>query len=368
MDYAVIMAGGSGTRLWPMSREAMPKQLLRVVRGKSLLRLSFERLAGMIPVDRIYVCTLAAHRDAVLRELPELKPDNLLGEPQGRDTANAVGLSAAVLHQRDPDATFAVVTADHVIEPVEDFRNCIRQGFAAASKHPGSLVTFGIVPTYAHTGLGYIQRGDQLGSESTYRVLAFVEKPDKPTADKFVESGRYYWNSGMFVWKASTVLKRLEEYLPLSHAGLKRIAEAWDTPERDTVLSEVYPNLQKISVDYAVMEPASRRASSADAPSGVLVVEMPINWLDVGSWPTLSETLDTDDEGNATDAARLVMLDCDNNIVLSQDPGHLVTLIGLSDMIVVRTPDATLVCPKSEAQRVKELVGRVKDQFGKTYI
>jgi mannose-1-phosphate guanylyltransferase len=352
-----------------MSREAMPKQLLRVVRGKSLLRLSFERLAGMIPVDRIYVCTLAAHRDAVLKELPELKPDNLLGEPQGRDTANAVGLSAAVLHQRDPDAMFTVVTADHVIEPVEEFRECIRKGFAAASRHPGSLVTFGIVPTFAHTGLGYIQRGDGLdGSDGPFRVLAFVEKPDKPTADKFVESGRYYWNSGMFVWKAATVLERLEEYLPLSAAGLKQIAHAWDTPGRDQVLSEVYPNLQKISVDYAVMEPASRRSSTVDAPSGVLVVEMPINWLDVGSWPTLSETLETDDAGNAVDASRLVMLDCDNNIVLSQDPNHLVTMIGLNDLIVVRTRDATLICPKSEAQRVKELVGKVKEQFGKAYI
>lgn len=369
MDYAVIMAGGSGTRLWPLSREHLPKQLLRIVRGKSLLRLSYERLLGLIPPERIFVCTLETHREAVLSELPELLPENLLGEPMGRDTSNAVGLSAAVLAARDPDAVFAITTADHVIEPVERFQACLKTAFAVVNKHPNTLVTFGITPTFGHTGLGYIERGEALdGIEGAYKVTAFREKPDKPTADRYVESRRYFWNSGMFVWKASTVLSRLKEYLPKSHEGLMTIAKSWDTIDRQSTLQKTYPTLQKISIDFAVMEPASSRAPETGAPSGVVVVEMPITWLDVGSWPQLSETLNIDDSNNAVDATRLVMLDSDNNIIVTRDDSHLLALIGVSDMVVVHTKDATLICPKNEAQRVKDIVAKVKDHHGIGYI
>lgn len=369
MDYAVIMAGGSGTRLWPLSREHLPKQLLRVVRGKSLLRLSYERLLGLIPPERIFVCTLEAHRQAVLAELPELLPGNLLGEPMGRDTSNAVGLSAAVLAGRDPDAVIAITTADHVIEPVERFQKCLRTAFATVNQHPNTLVTFGITPTFGHTGLGYIERGDALpGIDGAFKVTAFREKPDKPTADRYVESRRYLWNSGMFVWKASTILSRLGEYLPKSLEGLMTIAQSWETPQRESTLKKNYPMLQKISIDFAVMEPASARPAETGAPSGVTVVEMPITWLDVGSWPQLSETLNIDDSNNAVDAARLVMLDSDNNIIVTRDDSHLLALIGVSDMVIVHTKDATLICPKSEAQRVKDIVGKVKDTHGASYI
>src|SRR3954454_7219330 len=212
MQYGVIMAGGAGTRLWPLSRGNRPKQLLNVVRGKSLLQLSYERLRGMLPPERILVCTGEQHRAAVFENLPELPKDNLLGEPVGRDTANAVGFPAAVLLKRDRDAIIAVVSADHVIEPLDAFHASLRTAFAVAEQQPNALVTFGIVPTYGHTGLGYIQRADVLkvksepGAPGAYRVLAFKEKPDKATADRYVESGRFYWNSGMFVWRCDTVL------------------------------------------------------------------------------------------------------------------------------------------------------------------
>ena len=367
MQYGVIMAGGSGTRLWPISRGDKPKQLLRVVRGKSLLQVSYDRLRGILPANQIYVCTASAHAPLVAADLPDLPPENILGEPTGRDTANAVGYTAAILHKKDPDAVCAVVTADHVIEPIEDFQTAIKTGFAVAGEHPDALVTFGIVPTYGHTGLGYVHRGEALpvkGGTGAYKVLAFREKPDKPTADRYVESGRYYWNSGMFVWRADTVLGEVAAHLPESYKGLMQIAGAWDTADREQVLNEVYPKLQKISVDYALMEPASQGKGKAR----VAVVEMPVHWLDVGSWTTLAETLATDEHNNAAECPASLFVDSDDNIVFSTDPAHLVTTIGVSDMIIVHTPDATMICPKNESQRVKDLVGKVKEKFGNRYV
>jgi mannose-1-phosphate guanylyltransferase len=364
MAYGVIMAGGAGTRLWPLSRSYLPKQLLPVVRGRSLLQLSFDRLRGVMPPEQIYVCTSAAHADAVRENLPDLPAENLLGEPEGRDTANAIGFSAAIIAKKDPSATIAVVTADHVIEPIGQFQSALRTAFQVVERHPTSLVTFGIIPTHGHTGLGYIHRGESLGLHGAYRVMSFREKPDKATADRFVESGRFYWNSGMFVWRCDTVLQELAIHLPVAHAGLVRISEAWGTPDQASVLQDAYARLPKISIDYAVMEPASQGKGKAQ----VVVVEMPVQWIDVGSWPALSETLEMDEHENATAAQTSVLLDSDNNIIVSQDPAHLLTTIGVSDMIIVHTRDATLVCPRDEAQRVKELVNKVKEKFGAKYL
>ncbi|MBC7783891.1 MAG: mannose-1-phosphate guanylyltransferase [Burkholderiales bacterium] len=362
MEYAVIMAGGLGTRLWPLSRQGFPKQLLPVCKGKSLLQLSFERLLSVVPAERIYVCTAEAHRKVVGENLPQLPAANILGEPQGRDTANAVGFPAAILHKRDPDAVFAVVTADHVIEPIETFQACVRQAFNVTKEHPKCLVTFGIVPTFGHTGLGYIQRGEPMSDDhGAYQVLAFKEKPDKPTADRYVESGRFYWNSGMFVWRADTVLEQLAAYLPQSYQGLTKIAEAWDTPQQQEVVSEIYPHLPKISIDYAVMEPAAQQKS-------VVVVEMPIDWIDVGSYPALAETLSIDEHDNAVDCDRLIAMDADGNIIVSRDPNHLVSVVGVSEMIIIHTPDVTMICPKNDAQRVKELVAKVREKYGDQYL
>ncbi len=365
MQYGVIMAGGAGTRLWPLSRGDTPKQLLPVVQGKSLLQLSYERLRGFLPAEQIYVCTGEVHRQKIQANLSELPPQNLLGEPEGRDTANAVGFPAAILKKRDPEAVFAIVTADHVIEPINVFQDCIKKGFEVVARQPKALVTYGIVPSYGHTGLGYIHRGEQIaGITGAYKVQAFKEKPDKATADRYVESGRYYWNSGMFVWRADTVLGEIETLLPESYRGLSQIAEAWDTPGQNDVLKAVYPKLPKISVDYAIMEPASQGKGDGQ----VVVVEMPVQWLDVGSWPALAETLHSDEHDNAVDARACAFIDCDGNIVISHDADHLVSMIGVSDMIIVHTKDATLVCPKRDAQRVKELVAKVKGKFGDKYL
>jgi len=349
-----------------MSRADRPKQLLRILGGKSLLQLSYERVRGLLPPERIFVCTGAVHRNLVMENLPELPKENLLGEPEGRDTAAAVGFPAAVLAKRDKDAVAAFLTADHVIEPVEKFQHAIKTAFNVASEIPEALVTFGIVPTHGHTGLGYIHRGEALqikrGPEA-FRVLAFREKPDKATADRYVESGRYYWNSGMFVWRCDTVVNELAMHLPDVHRGLSQIADAWGTPRQDAVLAEIYPKLKKISIDYAVMEPASQNKGKAK----VVVVEMPVRWLDVGSWPALAETLPADARDNSIDCPNCVLLDANSNIIISDDPEHLISTIGLNDMIIIHTRDATLICPKDDAQRVKELVGSVREKFGNKY-
>jgi len=365
MQYGLIMAGGAGTRLWPLSRRNRPKQLLPLVKGRSLLQLSYERLRGLLSPEQIFVCTNAEYAESVFENLPELPRANLFGEPEGRDTANAVGLPAAVLHRNDPDAVIAVVTADHVIEPVSRFQDALRLAFSVAKDQPNALVTFGIVPTFGHTGLGYIHRGDSLHTarEGGYKVLAFKEKPDKATADRYVESGRYYWNSGMFVWRADTVLRELSLHLPDAHRGLMQIADAWNTPQQQQVLREIYPKLPRISIDYAVMEPASYGKGKAQ----VMTVEMPVEWLDVGSWPALADTLAIDEHDNAMDCQTCILIDADNNIIISHNPEHLIATVGLSDMIVVHTADVTMVCPKRDAQRVKELVTRARELFGNRF-
>ena len=366
MEYGVIMAGGSGTRLWPLSRKNLPKQLLPVVKGKSLLQLSFERLRGFLPADRIYVCTAAEHRDAVLANLPELSSENLLGEPAARDTANAVGFPASVLLSKDKDAVMAIVTADHVIEPVADFQKAMQTAFTVVQQHPESLVTFGIVPTHGNTGYGYIHRGDALplpNATGAFKVQSFKEKPDKATADDYVDSGQYYWNSGMFVWRCDTIMGELKTHLPTAAVGLQRIGTAWNSPNRDKVLSEIYPTLPKNSIDFAVMEPASRGKGKAK----VVTVEMHVNWLDVGSWPALAETLHVDDHENAVECKHSIFMDSDNNIVVSSDPEHLISTIGVSDMVIVHTPQITMICPKTESQRVKEMVAKAKEKFGDKY-
>ena len=360
MKYAVIMAGGSGLRLWPLSRSSRPKQLLKLVGGRSLLQLTWDRIAGLLSAEQIFVCTAKSDAAAVLAELPHLPADNLLCEPVGRDTANAIGFASALLYEQDPDAVIAFLTADHIIEPVAEFRAALDRGYAVAT-YPGRLVTFGIVPTHAHTGLGYVETGDPLAEDAGARVaVAFREKPEAETAETYLRSGRHLWNSGMFVWRADSVLDRLAAHLPGAHADLIRIAEAWGTDQREATLSSLYPTLPKISIDYAVMEPASRD------PGAVVVVPMDVSWLDVGSWPTLARTLPMDEDGNAV-SATLSALDAGGNVVVSDDPDHLVAAIGVADLIVVHTKDVTLVCRREDAERVKAMAEQVAERFQRRY-
>ncbi len=354
MRYGMIMAGGSGTRLWPMSRGARPKQLLELFNEQSLLSLSMKRLEGTIDSDKRLICASEQHRQQIQKGLPELSADQFLGEPCGRDTLNAIGLTAAVLHQQDPDAVFLVLTADHIIEPQSAFAEAARQGLRLVEDDPSRIVTFGIRPTHAATGYGYVERGEPIqGFQDAFSAKRFVEKPDLATAEAYLASGNFDWNSGMFVFNAASFLNAMRAFAPESHAGLIRIASAWNTSERQEVLKEVYPTLPKVSVDYGIMEPTSR-----DDRWNVCVVPMEVHWLDLGSWTSYAQTLDEDSNGCRSNGSA-VHLDSRNVLAISDDPNHTITTIGAEDLIVIHTSDATLVLPFKSDQRVKELAQQV---------
>ena len=358
------MAGGSGTRLWPLSRAGRPKQLLDVVadgdgRSHSLLAEAFARLRAVLPAEQIWVCTAARYAEHVTAALPELRADRLILEPVARDTANAVGLAAALVADVDPDAELAVVSADHVIRPVDRFADVLRTAFDVLAVRPRSLVTLGITPRGPATGFGYVQRGAATEVPGVSEAASFREKPDLPTAEGYLASGQYLWNSGMFVWRAETVLAALADHLPVTAEGLARIVAAAPGPDRDAVLAEVFPTLPKISVDYAVLEPA------AAEPGRVLVADLDVDWLDVGSWPALAHTLDTD--GGNTVHGLTATVDSSGNIVFSDDPDHLVALVGVRDSVVVHTADVTMVCPIGDAERVKLLLAAVEERYGPRY-
>jgi len=341
---------------------------MRLFEGKSLLELAMDRLDGLVPADCQYVCAGRAHQQQILESLTRLDEQHFLAEPVGRDTLNAVGLAAAVLGRRDPDAVIAVLTADHVIEPVEQFQETVRRGFDLAEEQPDRLVTFGITPTTAATSYGYLQLAEAVDDRTppARRVAQFKEKPDLTTAEAYVEAGsnEYLWNSGMFVWRAATLMDCIRQYAPDNHAGLVRIAEAWNTPKRDAALDEVYPGLAKTSIDYAVMEPVSKAGGNVQ----VLAVPMELTWLDVGSWPAFAETCQKDANGNALGQGKHLLGDCSDTLVVSSDPDHLIAAIGCEDLIVVHTPDATLVCRADRAEDIKKLYAKLAEQHGDTWL
>lgn len=345
--FVVIMAGGKGERFWPASRLARPKHLLPIVGDKPMLTQTVERLGSVAPPERVLVITNAEQRDAVLDVCPMLPAENVIAEPVGRDTAAAVALATVLVGHRDPQASFAMLPADHVIHDQHGFQSVLESAFAAAEAED-ALVTVGITAAYPATGYGYIHRGGQAGTAAgreVYAVQAFREKPDMETARRYVESGEYYWNAGMFFWRVPVIATQFERHTPGLWKALGAVREGLAAAEPlEGLLARHYPGLQKISVDYAIMEKAET----------VRVVESAFDWDDVGEWPAVERHYPKDADGNVIKGAA-IPLASSGNIVIN-DGRRLTALVGIDDLIVVETADATLICPKSRAQDIKLLV------------
>lgn len=362
MDYAVIMAGGSGTRLWPLSREKRPKQVLKLIKGQTLLRLCYERLMPIFDPDNILVLTNSSYVDLVHENLPELSRENIIAEPAVRDTANAIGLAATVLSIRDPQATMAIVTADHIIEPKDKLVEALAEAIRFVNENTESLFTFGISPSFPASQFGYIRCVSPVALEGyknhVYTVDAFREKPDKRKAQEYIDSGQYLWNSGMFAWKAQTILKYLREFLPESSEPLEKIKKNWDTPSRHRTLEEEFIKLPKISIDYAVMEKANC----------VHAIRLQCRWLDMGAFTSLADFVEADDNNNIIVAGARELLDCSDSIIVTEDPDHLIAAVGVKNVIIAHTSDATLVCDISQSHRLKELLAQIKKNTDQKFL
>ncbi len=354
MLHALIMAGGSGTRFWPASRDLTPKQLLKLSGDRTMIQATVDRLAGLVPAEQTLILTNAKLVDAVREQLPELPKTSVLGEPCKRDTAPCVGLAAALFAARHPDATMVVLPADHVISTVEQFQLALRTGLRLIEERPTRFVTFGIKPSYPAESFGYVERDAPLatkpGEPAAYTVKQFREKPNRPTAEAYVASGRYYWNGGIFMWRAKALLDALRKYEPAIADAVQSIADDFDKPNFATSFAEKFAAIKGKSIDYAVMEHYT----------DVAVVEAPFRWDDVGSWQAIARLQAADAAGNVVRGSH-VGIDTQGSIIQTES-GHLIVTIGIDDLIVVQAGNATLVAPKHAEERVREAVAAMRER------
>lgn len=357
MLHAIIMAGGTGTRFWPASRNDAPKQLLQLVGEATMLRQTLDRLGNLVPNERRMVVTNKRLVDAVRKQLPELPATAAVGEPCKRDTAPCVGLAALLVSRNDPNATMVVMPADHVIRPEEKFQAAIQQAAALVDASPSRIVTFGIKPSYPAEIFGYIHRGEKLdGGTSAFKVQQFKEKPNAATAKQYVDSGEYYWNSGIFVWRAATILDALRKRQPEMLAHLEKIVAAWETKDHDAVFEREFTAIKPISIDYAVMEHAT----------DVAVIEAPFEWDDLGGWQSLARLAGSDANGNTIIGTHLG-LSTTGTIVRGHD-NHLIVTLGVKDCIIVHTPNATLVADKHSEEQIRQVVKKLEELGWSDYL
>jgi mannose-1-phosphate guanylyltransferase len=352
--YVLILAGGSGERFWPLSRRAKPKQLLSLFSKETLLEATLRRLSGLVPPEQILILTNADQEAGVRALCPELPRENIVAEPAKRDTAAAIALGVGWISLRAPSATMIVLPADHLIQDAAGFQRTLRVA-AAAAEQTGDLVTIGIKPTWACPGFGYIEQGARFqlppavaGDIPVYEVVRFREKPNAELADQFLKSGNFRWNAGMFIWPIRAILGAFNRYIPALGEFVARMHAGEDL---GNLLRETFPQLPKVSIDYAVMEKAER----------VLMVESAFDWDDVGSWTAVAKYLPADSDDNRCNSGAIT-LDAENNIVFTDQP-RAIALLGVSDLIVVQTADALLVCNRHQAEKIKQLLGRIPPEL-----
>jgi mannose-1-phosphate guanylyltransferase len=355
--YAVIMAGGKGTRFWPRSREKRPKQLINIVGRRSMVQQTIARIGNLVPVENVLVVAGDAHGEELRRQLAELPPENILLEPVGRNTAACIGLAAFLVRHRDPSAVMVVLPADHLITDEELFLSALRAAVAMARKEP-ALITLGLRPASPETGYGYIEAGDQVDKAQEhefFKVLSFHEKPDLERARHYLEKGNFFWNSGMFVWQAEAILAAMKSYLPGLYADLQSLKPFLDTDELDREINRIYPDLESISIDYGVMEKAAN----------VLMIPADFGWNDLGSWASMAQIWPKDDQSNAHQGAIMTM-ESRGNVVFCEE--KLCVLLGVDDLIVVDTEEALLVCPVNRAQDIGRILDLMKQRGMEQYL
>lgn len=359
MLHAVIMAGGSGTRFWPASRTDRPKQMLPMLGGNTMLQATFDRLRDLVSAEHTLVMTNRQLVAPVREQLPLIPPEQIVGEPMKRDTAACIALAASMIVKADPEGVMLVLPSDHVISTQEQFRDCMRSAMRLIETSTDCIVTFGVRPTYAAESFGYIQRGEALREAhagAAFKVACFREKPNRQTAEQYLQAGTYYWNSGIFMWRARTILNALRHFEPEMMKHVDAIAKTLGTPSYPATLQREFEKIAGKSIDFAVME----------RYDNVAVIEATFKWDDVGSWQAIGRLTEPDEQGNCVQGTFLPIQS--QRMIVYGDQEHLIVTIGMQDTIVVHTPNATLVAPKHEEERVREVVRQLQARGWTQYL
>jgi len=357
--YAIIMAGGGGTRLWPLSRKNHPKQMLSLFDERSLYQTTIDRLEGVFPLENIYVITVLEQADELRAQYPGIPNENYLIEPMPRGTASVVGLGALALKKRDPKAVMAVLTADHYIGNEPLFRNILETAYQVAKD--GYLVTLGIDPTYPATGFGYIQQGNFINAyndNKVFHVLQFKEKPDAKHARVMLKEGGHSWNSGMFIWSVDQIMSEFQRQMPILTNALETIGKDWGTKTQQSTINREWQMLDNETIDYGIMESANNVA---------VILAEGLGWSDVGSWDSLYDLLESDQDGNIIMGGEHVGLETKDTLIYVQKEHRLIVTIGVDNLVLVDTGDVLMVCRREEAQKVRQIVQKLK-QDGQNYL